>query len=158
MASASSPEMIPCAASIRAWAREAARSWGQRRRSTLERGVEAVERLGRPGREAPAPRRAPSLMPRRRPRRRGPAGRHALGERPADAVDLGLGHLGEEGQRDRGGADRLGHRELAGPVPVDVPVEGLQVDAGQVGLGRDADGVEVADDRVAVQARVERGA
>ena len=127
IAAASSAGMIPWAPSIRAWAREAAMSCGHRRRLTDSEAFSRSKASAGPGGEAAAPQADGSVMPARTVR-----------EGLADAVHLRLGHLREEGQRDRRGADGLGDRELARPVAVLVLVVRLQVDARQVGLGRDA--------------------
>ena len=50
------------------------------------------------------------------------------------AVDLTLGHAGEERQRDRAGSDVLADGELSRPVAETFSVEAHQVDRGQVGL------------------------
>src|SRR5436305_9408061 len=57
-----------------------------------------------------------------------------LRQRRGHPLDLALGHLREERQRDRPRGDALAHRELALPVPEGLPVIAHEVDRGQVGL------------------------
>src|SRR6476646_3637436 len=55
-----------------------------------------------------------------------------------DALDLPVGHLREERQRERPRGDVLAHRELALAVAERLAVVRHEVDRGQVGLARDA--------------------
>ena len=151
---ASSRGTIPQAPSMRAWAREAATSWGQRRRSTGREAFRRSNASAGPPAKRPPQSRAPALTRRGR-RARGPLGGDGLAERRAHPLHLVLGHLGEEGQGDGRGADGLGHRQLAGAVAVRLAVVRLEVDAGQVRLGRDPPGLQGADHRVPVEVRVE---
>ena len=86
--------------------------------------------------------------------------RHASGEsrraasdraqRRRDALDLAVGHLREERQRERARGDVLADRELALAVAEALAVEAHQVDRRQVGLALDAALAQRADDVVAV--------
>src|SRR3954470_1966623 len=69
-----------------------------------------------------------------------------------DALDLPVGHVREERQRERAGGDVLAHRELAGTVAERLAVVGHEVDRGHVRLARDAVLAQRAQHVVAVVA------
>src|SRR3954469_4310886 len=73
-------------------------------------------------------------------------------QRLGDPRHLALGHLREERQRQRALGDVLADRELPAPEAEALPVEGHEMDRGQVGLGLHARAAQGGDDRVAVRA------
>ena len=73
-----------------------------------------------------------------------------LTKRAAHGIHLFLVHRAEEREREAGIAGRLGHREVTPPKAELLAVEGLEVDGGEVGPGRDTAALQLSDHLVAV--------